>query len=185
MSGTCLLELSVVGRVMQHPFLVADRVNHNMIGADAIHRFGICIEDRNVHIKPSYGNGERIDLSSLDMCKLTPVHMEGALVAKKNVTIRPGCRVKVPTQGHFNKKEWRAQPVEVLCAHKHQALYNGYHEKINKKARACTGRYDIDEHGILHLFVSNTSVHDVEIERGEIYGRNSRNLRNFLFVYYL
>ena len=54
MLGWTNIKLSIKGRTLIHPFLIAKHATCNMIRQDAILRLGLVIDGTKCHIKPSY-----------------------------------------------------------------------------------------------------------------------------------
>ena len=170
MLGVAILEITIKGKTMHHPFLVAEKVKANMLGADAIARFRINIDGKKCTIRPSNDDGSSIHINSMNATPLTPIANEGSLVSKRYIKVEPGHTRRILVEEKRNLKEWHAQPINVEESYAHQALYKKYNNEINKDIRPRTGCYDMKENGETYLFVSNLTSHPVDIKRVEILG---------------
>ena len=66
MVGWANIKMTIKGRTLIHPFLIAKHATCNMIGQDAILRLGLVIDGIKCYIKPSYKKDETIQINSME-----------------------------------------------------------------------------------------------------------------------
>ena len=67
MVGWANIKITIKGRTLIHPFLIAKHATCNMIGQDAILRLGLVIDGIKCYIKPSYEKNTTLQINSIEM----------------------------------------------------------------------------------------------------------------------
>lgn len=83
MRGCVNTKLNIQGRAMTHTFLIADQLNCNMLGQDAILILGLVIDGKRCYINHSYGcNEDDIDINSVYLNSPSPRNKKYCVTSK-------------------------------------------------------------------------------------------------------
>ena len=110
MVGWANIKITIKGRTLIHPFLIAKHATCNLIGQDAILRLGLVIDGIKCYIKPSYMKNESIQINSMEFSQPKPRGKDNCVTSKRSITIPAGTAKNVLCEVNTSD-EWCAQPV--------------------------------------------------------------------------
>ena len=145
-----MLNLTIGGRNILHPFHVSRNINHSIIGWDAIKKYNIILANGEFFVD---GDASR---------KLNKLYRHNNVIAKRKYELKPGECKQILGRIRKTAKINQGEPVLIDDVRSVKDC------RRNSSIRAMPGLYDFNNQGNVKIEVCNLTTEPIRIKPGEI-----------------